>query len=356
MDNSFKSVIDSANSILILLPTKPYFDQVAAGLSLYLSLLHSGKSVSVYSPAPATVEFNRLIGVDKITNELGNKNLVISFPNYNSSDIERVSYDVEEGISVLTIIPKSDAVAPKKDDVEFSYTGVSSDTVILIGGANETHFPKIADKDLANAKIYHIGTRPLSADPAKNIISFSQATPSVSEIVFILINESALTLEPDIATNLLMGIEDATDNYQSPNVLPETFEITAALIRSGGRRYAGKGLDTGGFPDGAIPRTSVTPPPTMPSGFDFNDNPVVDQTMDETDFGPTPPIFDKPGPLSQATPSAQKNIQKQVSDKNPDEKEEDSFMAEEKPDETEEIENPPSDWLQPKIYRGTSMS
>ena len=41
MENSFASLIESANSILVLLPTKPYFDQVAAALALYLSLSNS---------------------------------------------------------------------------------------------------------------------------------------------------------------------------------------------------------------------------------------------------------------------------------------------------------------------------
>ena len=78
MENSFKSIIDGSKSILIMLPTKPFFDQVASGLGLYLSL-RDKKDVQVYSTTPMTVEFNRLIGVNKISQELGNKNLIIRF-------------------------------------------------------------------------------------------------------------------------------------------------------------------------------------------------------------------------------------------------------------------------------------
>ena len=78
MENSLLTLIDSAASVLIVLPTKPYFDQVAAGLSLYLSV-HDRKEASIFCPSPMTVGFNRLIGVNKISTELGNKNLTIKF-------------------------------------------------------------------------------------------------------------------------------------------------------------------------------------------------------------------------------------------------------------------------------------
>ena len=117
MENSFKSVIDASKSILILLPTKPYFDQVAGGLGLYLSLRQS-KDVLVFSPTPMTVEFNRLIGVNKVTAEMGNKNLIIRFTDYKANDIERVSYDIEDGQFRLTVIPRQRITPPTKDRIE----------------------------------------------------------------------------------------------------------------------------------------------------------------------------------------------------------------------------------------------
>ena len=96
MDNSFKSLLEEAKSILILLPLRPFFDQVAGGLGLYLALRES-KEAAISSPSEMVVEFNRLVGVNKVTNELGNKNLVIKFSDYQATGIERVSYDIENG-------------------------------------------------------------------------------------------------------------------------------------------------------------------------------------------------------------------------------------------------------------------
>ena len=71
MDNSFKTLIDSAQEVLILLPSKPFMDQVAGGLSLYLSLSALNKNVAISCPAQMVAEYSRLVGVDKVTSELG---------------------------------------------------------------------------------------------------------------------------------------------------------------------------------------------------------------------------------------------------------------------------------------------
>ena len=52
------------------------------------------------------VEFNRLVGVNKITTELGNKNLVIKFKYYKVAGSEIVSYDIEKGEVKLSVMPK----------------------------------------------------------------------------------------------------------------------------------------------------------------------------------------------------------------------------------------------------------
>src|SRR3989344_5671294 len=217
MENSFKTVIDNSKSVLILLPTRPYFDQVASALSIFLAFREE-KDISVYSPTPMTVEFNRLIGVNKISQELGNKNLVIRFTDYRATDIERVSYDIENSQFRLTVIPKQKSTPPTKDQIDLSYSGVSSDTVIIIGGANESHFPALSTKDLTGANIVHIGTRDISLASNKSYVSFSRPASSVSEIAADLIKESGKTMDADIATNLIMGIEESTSNLSDPVV------------------------------------------------------------------------------------------------------------------------------------------
>jgi nanoRNase/pAp phosphatase (c-di-AMP/oligoRNAs hydrolase) len=80
MDNSFSSILTSAKTVLVFLPDNPNFDEVAAGLSLFASL-KGVKEATISCMAQMRVEHNRLLGVDKISQELGNKNLTIRFIN-----------------------------------------------------------------------------------------------------------------------------------------------------------------------------------------------------------------------------------------------------------------------------------
>jgi len=251
MENSFNSVIESANSILILLPTKPYFDQVAAGLSLFLSLSKQ-KEVNISCPSEMIVEFNSLIAVDKISTELGSKNLTIKFPSFDAGNIERVSYDIENGEFRLTVIPKPGFMSPKKENIEIYNSGISADTVILIGGGNISHFPVVTSKDFSNSRIIHIGTKDIEFS---GLISFARPSSSVSEIVTTLIEEGNFYLDADIATNLITGIEEESKDFKGPEVTADTFQKIANLMKSGGRRIIfEKEEKIGNYPPGSIPQ------------------------------------------------------------------------------------------------------
>ena len=305
MDNSLLSLIDSAVSILIVLPTKPYFDQVAAGLSLYLSV-HERKDVSVFCPTLMMVGFSRLIGVNKISTELGKKNLAIRFINYEATNIDKVGYDIDGGEFKLTVTPKSGFVAPQTEQIIMDYSGSAADLIILVGGANDFHFPILDTSDLASAKAVHIGTRTL--DSKREVLSFAKPGSTTSELVAGLIKENNLTIDPDVATNLVMGIEEGSNNFGSSEVTPETFEIFAYLLRNGGQRVPKVKLSPASFPPGAIP--------TRP----FSGSPIFQ-----------PPV----------TPIAQVETQAEV-------------RVAETGVEAPEVD-PPSDWLQPKIFKGTSV-
>ncbi|MDP1760309.1 MAG: hypothetical protein Q8L01_02565 [Candidatus Woesebacteria bacterium] len=255
MNNSFKNLIDSALEVLILLPSKSYIDQVSAGLSLYLCLKPQ-KNVSIFCPTPVTTEFSRLIGVDKIGTELGSKNLTIKFTNYNADDVDKVSYDIENGEFKLTISPKAGLNSPTKDQLNVSYSGVGADTIILIGGENEKSFPILENLKFKDVKIIHIGTRLLEVKSDLQVLSFASPASCISELTTNLIKESGFSIDPDIATNLLAGIEDSSKNFQGLDVTALTFEIFAELLKSGGQRPKKVSPDI--FPQGSIPTKPFT--------------------------------------------------------------------------------------------------
>lgn len=258
IDNSFKNLIDSAQEVLILLPSKPFMDQVAAGLSLYLSLSESGKAVSISCPALMVTEYSRLIGVDKVTSDLGNKNLVINLKNYDANSVDKVSYDIENGQFKLTISPKVGQKSPTKEQIDINYSDASGDLVILIGGANDSHFSALSRDEFKIAKLVHIGTRLLEIlNNDLQILSFAKPASSTSELVANLIKESGFAVNEDVATNLLAGIEEQSKNFQSNEVTADTFEVFAELLKLGGRRMP-KIIPARSYPQGSIPNRPFT--------------------------------------------------------------------------------------------------
>lgn len=309
MENSFASLINSSGDILILLPNKPFIDQIAAGLSLYLSLTESGKSVFISCPAPMVAEYSRLTGVDKVSSGLGNKNLVINLVNYDANSVDKVSYDIENNQFKLTISPKTGLKSPTKDQIDIAYSGISGDLTILIGGANDSHFPSLSMEEFKSAKIVHLGTRLLEIlNNDLEILSFARPSSSTSELVASLIKESSLPINPDIATNLLAGIEDQSKSFQSSEVTASTFEIFAELLKLGGKRMP-KIIPARSYPQGSIP----TRPFNQPVNRSIINS--VNQTTHITDKQMTPE-------------EAEEELNQEI---------------------------PPS-WSEPKIFTGTSLS
>lgn len=291
MDGNFPSILAPAKSILIVLPVQPSFDAVAAGLSLYLSLRESDKAVEIFCPTLMNVGFNRLVAVNFVKTEIGNRNLSITFPSYEATNIEKVSYDIDNGQFKLTVVPKTGFIAPQKEQIVIGYSGVSADLIILIGGHEEDHFPILPSKELEGVQAVHLGTRVLNIDSGRGVMSLSKPASCISELVATLIRDNKFEMYPDIATNLVMGMEEGSMHFENSEVTPETFEVFAHLLRSGGQRVP-KNTPADNFPPGAIPNQP------------FNQ--------------PQAPVH-------------------QVENKE------------------ELIENPPADWLaQPKVYQGSS--
>src|SRR3989344_8277787 len=266
MEKSFKSVIDASRNILVLLPRDPNFDQVAAALSLYLAI-EGKKDIAISCPSQMRVEFNRLVGGDKIGEEIGSKNMVVKFVGYPAEQIERVSYDIENQEFRLTVIPKPQHEAPQKNQVELAYSGVSADTTVLVGGERADQFPALNGGELNETKIVHIGINDITAPEGRNIISLARPSSSVSELMADYIKEIEGGFHPDIATNLLSGIHEGSDNFNKKEVNANTFKLAGELMAAGGkytRKEEFRSKPQFSFPQGMMPAMQGMEPMPFP--------------------------------------------------------------------------------------------
>lgn len=233
----FQEIFPTVKSVLVVLPQGLSVDAVAAGCALSLALNKQGVSTTVSSPAPMTVQFNRLVGVDKIREDLGDKNMILSFTNYPAENIEKVSYNIENNEFTLAVVPKPGNPAPGQEHIRVNYAGVNADLVIAIDVNYPTDLGKFAENKelLERPNIAVLGNAPLSGWP-RAIELIDPSGISVSEVVYDLLGQMQFALDEDIATDLLLGLEDGTKNFTSPQVSAETFMKAAELLKAGARK------------------------------------------------------------------------------------------------------------------------
>lgn len=234
------TALQSAKQVLILLPQNPTIDSTAAALALYLALTKAKMSTTIGSPTEMTVGFNRLFGVDKIKQRIGNQNLVISF-DYPEDSLEKVAYDKDPANQKfhLTIEPKAGFEPLDVNKVQYSYTGSNADVIFVIGAT--------AMEDLG---MLYQQEKKLLDDKQKTLVNLSHSAknsqfgtvnlydPTVSgesEIMLAVFQALNLPIEQDIATNLLAGIESSTGNL-STATSADTYEAVAALLRQGAKK------------------------------------------------------------------------------------------------------------------------
>lgn len=235
--SQIQDYLNTARTVLIAMPKDISFDQVAAGLALYLSLQKAGRQVMIACPDPMRVEFSRLVGVDKVADKLTGSDIAITL-NYPIDGIEKVTSNDQDGKLNLVVKLKTGQPPIDFSQVSFSQVGANADLIFTIGLRKFEGLGKIYydNKELFESKpIINIDSNNTNSAYGKLNIIDAEAS-SISEITSFIITGAQLPEDADIATNLMLGIESATDNLQSITVTADTFEAAAAALRAGGRR------------------------------------------------------------------------------------------------------------------------
>lgn len=293
-----KTRLGTAQSVLLTIPQDPSQDVVASALALYLSLKQSGKNITIASSTPPVVRDSHLVGLDKITSDVGGSNLVITL-DVPENAIDKVTSNTEGGHLNLIVNPAKGVPPITQENVKFSYSGAATDLVIVIGAADLKDVGALAEKEVelfAKERLANISNQ-VGSFGAVNI---TDPSGSNSELATALLKELALPLDIDIASNLMRGIEAATEGLSSPNMTADTFEALAILYRAGARRET----------------------PTIP----------VTQAKIVADM----PIVDHGTPASPAVASAKAGSTEEIPKKDP--------------------VSPKADWQGPKIFKSGSKS
>lgn len=322
---SVQSNLSGAKNALVLIPANPNLDSVASGLALYLILKKQGKNVAIGCPTQMTVAFNRLIGVNKITNKIGSRNLVISF-DYVKDSVEKVSYNIENDKFNLVIEPKPNFPVLDSDKVSYSYSGADADIIFIVGATKLEDLQKLYEDEkklFADKLTINIDNKFNNSRFGKINLHDPKAA-SCSELIYGLIKNLNWSVDEDIATNLYAGIKANSSNFQAANVSPVTFEAAAWALQNGARK------------DQLPYRPQRQPLPAYQPAAPLLAQPPIAQ----------PPLSQPPA-ISKVQPPAEPPAQSKMQPMAPPP----PFSQQQVPAENKEIK-PPPDWFKPKIYSG----
>lgn len=310
MDNQavqkIRELIAKNENIGIAVGKDPRIDEMGAGLALYLSLGNSGKSVNIACPTEPTVEISSLVGIDKVKNTLdsGKGDLIVSFPD--RGDIKKISYTREDGMLNIIVKAADEGLTFDEREIKFRKGGEAAALLFIVGAPRLSDLGNLFDAEsLKDTTTVNIDNKPENQGYG-DIVLASNNFSSVSENVSSLVVALDLKMDIDVAQNLLFGISTATDNFQNPNTSPLAFEMAALLLKKGARRTSLKETKK--------------------------------DTQDLQDFSS---LFIPGKTRSQTAPKPSQSWPRTV-------------QTESREEEKKRDENPPDDWLAPKIYKGST--
>jgi nanoRNase/pAp phosphatase (c-di-AMP/oligoRNAs hydrolase) len=308
-----KELLDKAQDVLVVTHEHPTHDSMGSALALYLGLTGLGKKVTIACPDAMTVELSNFVGANKVITSLGKKNFIISL-DYVDGSIEKVSYNIEGNKFNLVIEPRPGFEAFSEDKVHYTHAGSSAALIFAVDTIHLGGLKKLFDEDkdmYATKPIINVDRHPNNANYGHTNMVNMEAS-STAEVVAELLSGLDITLTEDIATNLFNALTQATNNFQNANVSVRAFELAAAALKAGAKRF----------------NAPVKPQEETPSGGEK----VAEPMKKEVPAVQAAPV----APATSPTPAVPAEQPKEAVPVAP--------------------KQAPPDWLKPKIFKSSNIS
>ncbi|MGA2911065.1 MAG: hypothetical protein ABSE17_00290 [Candidatus Levyibacteriota bacterium] len=343
MDNltfdKIKETLSKYNNVAVAVPIDPTVDEMGAALGLYLSLKDMGKAMSIATPNTPLVEVSALVGIDEVRTTLGEESgdLVVSFP-YREGEIEKVSYTRDDNYLNIVVKAGEKGLNFTQQDVRFSRGSKAPEMLFIVGAARISDLGKLFDPAvLKDTVVVNIDNKPDNQGYG-DIVMVSNRFSSISEAIANLILTIGAKMDLDIAENLMLGITTATNNFQDPKTSSLAFEMAGILMRNGALRPAS------------------SQPKNTPLDFPDEQFSMPQPAFPKKTFNAGPPRLVQPKPFNQQ-PRPVQSFQPKVVQRPQQTREQlkqTPISAVEGKEATGVGENPPDDWLTPKIYKGST--
>ena len=313
MLEKIKELLGKNETIGIGVGKNPGIDEMGAALSLYLALTEAGKKVTVASPTEPIVEISSLVGIDRVKKGFAGNDgdFIVSFPyNQESNEIEKISYVMEDDSLNIIVKPTERGLSFTEKDVRYKRGGGAPGLIFVVGTARLSDLGTIFDPEaLKDSKIINIDYK-IENQGYGDIPLLGKNASSVSELVTSFLSSLNFNIDIDIAQNLLSGIISATENFQNPQTSSLSFEMAGVLMKKGAVRQINRKKQN------VIEEDSFFSPKSQPRTPSFPKTTIGTEEKKA--------VFAKEG------------------------------FGEPQQEVKLDEDNPPDDWLAPKIYKGST--
>lgn len=271
----FKEIFDRSQSILIIYSQQATRDHLFAAASLFASLKSTpNKTVKLLCAENLSIKETDISYLGEAQSEIGHENLCISL-DYLENSIDKVSYHVSEETKkfYLTIKPKKGFAPLSKENIELTYIGADADLIVLVGVDNLDSLGRLyfGYENLFNkATLVSINNYETEFGNFKFDIS---GASSFSEFISQVLLQLQIPIDPESATNLLEGINEETNNFNSYSATADTFYIVSKLMKFGARRNTQKIKKQ---PEKDNSQTMIEAPKILDLAGSFSPNEITD--------------------------------------------------------------------------------
>jgi nanoRNase/pAp phosphatase (c-di-AMP/oligoRNAs hydrolase) len=240
-----KTRLPAANRILIVLPQNLNTDNLAAGLSLYLSLKSAGKKVDIVSTGTPLVSQSNLFGIGEVRNHVakaGAGNFIISLDGVvdNTGTMQQVPalekldwYPEGSKLNLVFHVVPGQRFEPSNITSRHEEAGYDLTWVIGCQSLNELGDLFISNSQyFAQSQVINIDNNQINGYYGFANIVDPQAS-SLSEIVAQVLPSLTLNMDKDVASNIITGIYGATNNL-TQKINPDTFMVVSQAVQVGG--------------------------------------------------------------------------------------------------------------------------
>lgn len=348
--NEIKNQLVQAKKVVIVSPAAINIDKLAASLALFIGLRQSGKDVSVITEGTLKVGHSNLYGVGEVKQTLppvsgGDLTLTLEGVVDNQGKVlalEKLDwYPEANNLNLVFHVLPGQKFEPTRIDSKFS--GASFDLIFVIGANN---LSELGNVYVQNTEIFN-KSFVVSIDNNGNFGKANVVDPnasSISEMMTHIISGLGLAFDADIASNLVAGIYDATQNL-TVNLKPDTFMALGFVTQQGGK-LPQVATNTQPYP---YDMTQFLPKEQQPAPQAAPQTPtqqiVQSPTASPVELSQNADNFVTPQVVNEPAPA---QVAPQPITSGNEERPQAEFAYSPNP----ESENPAPDWLTPKIFKG----